>query len=219
MKDITSAFRQEKNKLESAALITLYDIEITTGVVASIADYDKNIFFNGTWYYAFPVKRSDIDQNMMSVITSMTLSIANANRVYGGYLELYDGLIGKKVTVTLVFENLLGDPNSKIIEEYYVKSSAADQNAITLSLVSKLDIMNYEIPRRTFETNFCQWSYKGLGCWEAVTGGYTGAAGFIGTAANCDHTLDGASGCEWHNNEVRFGGFFSIPQDIRILRI
>jgi phage-related protein len=391
MKDITSAFRQEKNKLESAAVVTMYDIEITDTVTLHITDYDKDVIF-GIPYYAFPVKRSEIDQNMLNQITSMSLSIANANRVYGGYLELYDGLIGNKVVITTTFENLLGDVASGITEEYYVKSSQANQGVIVLNLVSKLDIMDYQLPGRTFETNFCQWSYKGLGCWEEsddinwgiksvlpntqyhpdvpcfvgggssllsipagqvlkgvayrgygpndirlaiyqgsavntpynaslfydlgkmsvpvantwytktiptalqpemspyvywiaikaggvtnqwtyTTGaayvedfpsavgllvngsmnsspsvafeatvptgnseafprewpsmyliygdpeGYVQPSGFTGGGVNCDHTLDGASGCEWHNNEVRFGGFFSIPQDIRILRI
>lgn len=219
-KNLDADFRDEKNKLQSAALITLYEIELPSST-ARITDYDEDVTYNAETYVKFPIKKSDIQQNMFNQITHMQLTIANANRVYGAYLEQYDGLIGRKVTVINVFANLLGDANANITEEFYVKSSQANQQVVILDLSSKLDIMDYHVPKRTFTKNFCQWEYKNRGCWlyEEITGGYTAGANFTGAGYACDRSLDGPSGCEWHTNEERFGAFFSIPEDISILRI
>jgi lambda family phage minor tail protein L len=210
--------RAEKNKLEPSALIFLYEFDVS-GTPWRIAEYDEDVTYMGQTYTAFPVQRDDITEDTSSQLGEFNISVANANRVVGGYLELYDGLIGSKVIITTVFAASLGESGAHLAEEFYVKQAVVNDRFAALTLAPKWDIMSFHLPGRTFEKNYCQWTYKGEGCYRLEAGGgYTAPNGFNDTP-NCDHMLDGPSGCEFHANEKRYGGFFAIPKDRYILRI
>jgi len=218
MKSLDSDFLAEKNKLQSSATIDLYEISLD-GTPLRFAAWREDVVFNGDTYVSFPIVRNEYTESEDDVLPQIQLTIANVSRVIGGYLESYNGLIGKTVTHRTVFENLLSDPNAVVEETYYVKSSVANQDAVVLVLASRLDIFNASLPARRFQKNFCPWTYKGEGCWIPIGAAeYEAPAGFVDTE-NCDHSLDGVSGCEFHANEKRYGGFFGIPEDVRVLRI
>lgn len=218
MRSLDSDFLAEKNKLQSSATIDLYEISLDDSPLR-FAAWREDVVFNGDTYISFPIVRDEYVESDEDLLPQTQLTIANVNRSLGGYLESYDGLIGKTITHRTVFQNLLSDPNAVLEEVYYVKSSTMNQDAVILVLASKFDIFNATLPMRRFQKNFCPWTFKGEGCWvpTGVTG-YEAPTGFVDTE-NCDHALDGPSGCEFHSNEKRYGGFFGIPEDVKILRI
>ena len=218
MRDLERDFVTEKNKLQSAAVITLYDVQLDESTWIYVCNWTASVTFDSQTYTPIAIKRGAISHDSSGKITSMSLTVGNVSRVISGYLETYDGMIGMKVIVTTVFANLLDDPNSKVVEEFYIKTAVADESKVTFSLVAKLDILDVFVPRRKFTRNFCQWEYKRDGCWLTTGATFEAAAGFNNTPL-CDRTLGGASGCEFHTNEERFGGFPGIPQNLNVIRI
>ncbi|MHA1385850.1 MAG: hypothetical protein ACTSR3_19025 [Candidatus Helarchaeota archaeon] len=216
-RNLDNTFREEKNKLQSGALINLYEFDLS-GTPYRVAEYDQDVTFDGNVYSALPIKSGVISENKEGKIAEFEISIGDPSRAFGGYLELYDGLVGSEVKVTKVFSNHLNDPTAKIEETFYVRNARSNAFEVSLTLAPKYDIIHFTIPRRVFSKNYCQWNYKGVGCWLEITGGYTAAPGFIDTDY-CDHSLDGPSGCEFHQNEERFGGFYGIPSEGYLIRI
>lgn len=217
-KTLNDSFRDEKNKLESGALIYLYEFDVS-GTPYRVAEYDETVTFNGLSYSPLPIKRGDIEQDNTGKMNQFIISVANPNRIFGGYVELYDGLINTKVIITRVFSNLLSVTGAYLQEEYYVRNTVVTEKFVALTVGSKFDVTNQLIPKRMYEKNYCQWEFKGIGCYEDEGGGnYTAPLGFT-DSDNCDHSLDGPSGCEFHTNEARYGGFFGIPQDGSVIRI
>ena len=113
----------------------------------------------------------------------MTITLGNASRYIQAFLELRDGLGGRKVTIRKVWQEDLANPAAYIEDVYYIDSCTSDSrsNSVQFRLISELDLMNVELPLRRYMRNQCAWTYKGFACWrDDGAGGFIAPTGFIG---------------------------------------
>lgn len=207
--EVTNTFRDEKNKQVNAP-ITLYEVEIDDTTELDIAEYDVPVVYGGKVYTPFPITREGIPMNLSGEIDMVRVAVANVNQQMGAYLLANNGLRGKKVVMKLVFSSLLDDPDAHIDNEYWIDGAIITEQTATFNLTSKLDLLQVQIPLRSFIRDFCPWDYKKLGCW-IFTGTYSPPSGFANAATQCDKTRKGEHGCEYHNNVKRFGGSPTMP--------
>ncbi len=111
------------------------------------------------------------------------------------YLQDYD-LRTKKVTIKLVWADLLSDTGSYMDQTFYIDSYSSTEQAVSFVLSTKLDILNVKIPCRDYIRNHCEWKFKSTQC------------GYSGGESECDKTLQR---CRVLGNYSRYGGFPSIP--------
>jgi len=199
---LPDSFLQEKNAQINEP-IYLYRVQISNNPGASgepedlfLAEYHEDVpyfredsgEFTPQVYTRFPLTHSDITTNNEAMVDSLNVSVANVNREMQYYIEQYDGLSGRKVTIFLVFKSLLSESSAHIAHVFYVDGGTADENRITLNLTSKMDLLDVTLPRRLYMRSFCQWKlYKNTGgCWRASG---EAPAGFV---ADITTTLTGS---------------------------
>lgn len=223
---LTATYITEKNKVDSIAPLRLFEIEYGDVAASKVyyAAWNKDIDYfqpntaTAQTYTAIPIDINDIEYNDVETSPRVILNIsaADEDRTIISYLENYDGLRGRPVTIIRTFESLLSDPNACIVEKYYIDSAQADVNNAAFTLVPKTVLEGVSVPLRRYRRNQCQWQFKGLEC--------IGSSNVNATTANsatlaspsfttCSKTL---ASCEWYNNAskntYRYGGFPGIPQ-------
>ena len=165
-------FILEKNKQTNEPM-WLYRVSVD-GIAANdlfLAEYDDDVeYFKDTntaqtYSSAIPITHKGMDESADGKIGGITVDIANATREMQAFLELNDGLRGRKVTIRQVFQPLLADSDAYIEDVYWVDSAVAELSKISFKLTSRLDILRMTLPRRKFYRNYCPWSYKGEGCY------------------------------------------------------
>jgi len=195
MRNLDGVFIEEKNKLENAPIF-LYTIEEYDGSNdLHLAAYAENVTFDGITYTRFPIQHDIITENTSGEVDSVKVKIANASREIQAYLEAYDWR-KKKVIIKTVFANQLSDPDVFRDDIYYIASYVMNAEAAEFELSSKLDILQVTLPRRVYLRNHCRFKFKGTEC------------GYAGAATTCNKTLQQ---CRAYSNQLRFGGFPSIP--------
>ena len=138
-----------------------------------LAEYDTDVAFyetnNGVnttrTYTAWPIEHAGVSENTNSQVDSLNLTISNISREIQAYLELRDGLRGRKVTIRQVFAEYLNDSEAYVEDIYYIDAVEANARSVQFTLTGNIDIMDIKLPRRKYLWNFCQWTFKGAGCW------------------------------------------------------
>ncbi|NCC60059.1 MAG: DUF2163 domain-containing protein [Verrucomicrobiae bacterium] len=196
MIELTDAFILEKNKLENKP-IYLYEVEDFDGLGNSLlfAAYDQDISFNGKTYIRFPISHDGAGENTSGEIDAIVVKVANVSQFIQAKLEAYN-LRGKKVIITMVFANLLSESLNKLEQIYYIDSYSSGMDVAEFSCTSKFDLMKLELPARKYWRNFCAWKFKSAEC------------AYSGDQTTCNKTFQR---CKALSNQVRFGGFPSIP--------
>lgn len=194
--NIPDSFKTAKNAEANAPifLYTLYDYD-GAGTDLHFAEWDSNVTFDGIEYAAFPIHHDEISENSEGSINSVRLTLGNASRLIQSYLELYD-LRNKKVRIRLVWNDDLSDPDNKVDFLFYIDSYSAAVEAAEFVLLPKVDVLSLQLPKRIYARNYCQWRFKGTQC------------GYAGSQTTCNRTFQR---CRELANQVRFGGFPSIP--------
>ncbi len=194
-RNLSETFKAEKNK-SSNKPINLYVIEKYNGVDdLRFAEYDSDVTYRGDVYSRFPLSHENIGENTQGEIDQVNVTLSNVSRLIQGYLEQYD-LRGKKVVIRKVWANQLTDPNAYTDSIYYIDSYTADEKDVVFTLSSKFDVRDLELPARRFSRNYCAWKFK------------SGECGYAGAESECNKTLQR---CRELQNQIRFGGFPSIP--------
>lgn len=193
---LTADFVAEKNKLENKP-IYLYEISDIDGVGTNLyfTSYDDDVSFNSITYLRFPITHESTSENTSGEIDTVNVKVANISRYIQALLEQFN-LRGKKVTITLVFANLLTSSLNKIDFIYYVDSYVAGVDTAEFTCTSKFDLLKMELPARRFWRNHCTWKFKSDQC------------GYVGAVTSCNKTFQA---CKVRLNQERFGGFPSIP--------
>lgn len=200
MRTLSVTFQAEKSKRENKPIL-LYTIDDYNGAGDNItlAQYDADILFDGVTYSKFPVKHDNIPENIKGTVDTVRITLGNASRLIQGYLESYNGLKRKKVTIKTVFANQLSDTDANIEDIFYISSVEANASTVIFNLSSRLDIMDAQLPRATYYRDHCRWlNFKGTEC------------GYAGAEATCNRTK---TQCKAYGNYENFGGFPSIPQE------
>lgn len=194
-RDLDSDFVTEKNKVENIPIF-LYELSYTASDVLYFAESDGDIVFDGQTYTAFPLTHDAIEENILGEVGSLKVSVANVSRVMQAYLETYDGFRGHSVVVKIVWSGLLAMMDAYIADTFYIDSVVATVEAVEFTLVTKLDLMQVELPARKFNRNFCSWIFRSDEC------------GYTGTGDVCNRTFQR---CKELENQLRFGGFPAVP--------
>jgi lambda family phage minor tail protein L len=192
----STGFKTEKNKEESSSLVHLYEFEYEPDEWLYLCDYDQDVTFpassGGQLYTTFPITHDQLSENREGQVDQLQVSVANADRVIGGYVELYDGFRGNRLNIKTVFIGLLDDADAYIEDKYTIDSAIVSEGQCSFTCTSRLDVMDVQIPNRRF-LNYCAWLvFKGPECL------------YSGSGTTCDRSL---ARCRELGNQVRFGGF------------
>jgi lambda family phage minor tail protein L len=191
----SAGFTAEKNKQESSSLIHLYEVEYTPDTYLYFCDYDQDVTYpavsGGQLYVKFPISHDQLSENSDGSVDQVRVSAANADRILGGYVELYNGLRGMRVNIKTVFISLLDDASAYIEDTFVVDSCVIGETEVSLLCTSRLDVMDVQLPGRRF-LNRCPWTFKGTICL------------YSGAGTTCDKSL---TACQVFLNDKRFGGF------------
>lgn len=194
-----TAFLEEKNKAANKPL-HLFEIYYTDSDLLRYTDFDSDVVFDGETHTAFDISYEDVGENIRLSVDTVKLRVGNVSREMQFYLELYDGLRGHVVNIKHVWYNQLSDANCLMEETFYIDEAESSEEAIIFTLSSKFDVLNVELPLRTYDRRHCSWKF--------VTDG-SSDCGYLGGETWCDHTFNR---CKVLENTLRFGGFPSIPE-------
>lgn len=191
-----NAFKEEtrKRSLQPIFLYTIYDYD-GQGTNKYFAAYDTNITFDGVEYLKFPITHDEITENVKGEIDTVKVQLSNISRLIEYYLQNYD-LRGKKISIKMVFANLLDDPDAYIEFSNYIDSYSSNVKDVVFNIMSKFDILGVTVPGRIFIKSHCQWLFKSPEC------------GYSGSETECNRTR---SRCRELGNQLRFGAFPSAP--------
>lgn len=184
-------------------------------LILNIADSNYDVMYDGMTYLRFPVQLSELTISTDGSIDKPTISVGNVTREIMYYVEQYDGLVNRKVTVKKVFKRFLDKlytPNidgtvteednpeksttSHIREEFLIDSYVADEKVVRFALEPIIDL-DIKLPRRRYlDSNSCSFRYK-----DPETCKYSGPL------PTCYKNL---SECKAHGNTINFGGFAGL---------
>lgn len=180
------------DKVFFAALsIDVKDETGTTVETIRLVNNNENVTLGGLEYVAYPFNMEITYESGGQPTIRMTAQ--DVTRSLMTRMQLYRGGIGSSVNLMIWHEdNTSGTPD--ISEVFDVLSASSSDYTVTWTLGST-NLLDRQFPARRQWRDRCQWKYKSVEC------GYTGAL------ATCDYTLNGANGCDVHNNVMRFGAF------------
>ena len=197
MRDLDPTFISEKNKEENRPifLYKIYDYDGQSNDLL-FAEWHEDISFKEENYQKFPIKHKFIGENIQGSIDVLEITLCNISRLIQAYLEQYDWR-GKKVLIRRVWEDQLNDPDAYMDDIFYVDQIEANQNDVKVTLSSKFDVLDIELPLERFSRTHCRYKdFKGTRC------------GYSGEEDSCNRTWQK---CKELENYKRFGGFPSIP--------
>ena len=206
MRDLTDSVEAELSKSANVP-ITLYTLTPITGAIVRLAEYDRDVYFGGFKYDAFPVSHDSVKNDLESTIDSVRVVVSNGNLFMSALLLHNDGFRGARVKIDTVFANLLEDSDNFVTKfDGVISAVSVTDEVVSFDVVSKLDLQDLRIPKRFFRRDICQWIYKGSGTCQ-----------YAGILPTCDKTIDGYNGCRIHMNVQNFGGFPAIPEKRTII--
>lgn len=179
---IDTTLAERKNAQVNIPL-TLYRIAVSDNTAEDLylTDWHTDLIHLGQLYQAFPIVHGPISENTEGRIDQLQITVANQNREIQYWVENNNALRGKRVLIRQTFYEELANPNGYVDEIYYIDGASCNENEITFTLTSRLDVLAIRLPRRRFLRDFCAWQYKGEGCW-INSPNYSAPRGFITTA-------------------------------------
>jgi phage-related protein len=216
---VNASFTEEKNKLEGAVPVRLIALEYADSAASWVywALWNENVdYFQPNTatvqtYTAAPAEVGRLEAGPIDQSPSMSLKVSNVDRTMISYLELNDGLRGRKCHIIRTFDNLLGNASANIVETYYVDGAAAKTNQAELKLVGRTTFYKISVPQRAYRRDQCQWSFKSLQCLGSATVASPSVNATLAspTIQTCLKTL---ASCDIYNNTYRYGGYPGIPK-------
>jgi lambda family phage minor tail protein L len=199
MKNITNEFIAEKNSRSNKPIL-LFILHNYDGNSNNLyfAKYDLDVAFDGQLYQKFPISVDSVTENSSGQIDAIRVSVCNVSRLIQSYLNDYNGLKGKKITIRIVWANLLIDPEAKMDFEVYIDSTVATDTDVVFTCTTKMDLLERQLPGEIYSRTHCQYrKFK-----DPATCGYSGSE------TECNRTKQR---CKELGNFQRFGAFPSIP--------
>lgn len=198
-------FKKETRKKETEPIF-LYTIFDYDGANSNkyFAAYDKNVVFDDIDYIKFPISHDEITENVKGEIDATKVQLSNVSRLIEYYLQNYD-LRGKKISIKMVYANLLDDPNAYIEFSNYIDSYTSNVKDVVFSVMSKFDVLNVIVPGQIYIKSHCQSLFASPAI-RALGKGQE--CGYEGAETECNKTR---SRCRVLENHKRFNAFPSAP--------
>jgi len=168
-KTLTTAVQQEIAKDQNQP-IHLITIELASQTLR-YTDWDVDVEFptgSGTIYSARGLSFDPVATSLSMEVDSVDISFDNVDRYFSNLLA--DNVFqGRYCTIEKTFANLLGDSNNAVtIFSGKISHPRVDQESFTIRVVSLLNSLNQEVPRRMFQAQ-CPWDFGGTECGLDIT--------------------------------------------------
>ena len=168
-------------------------------------------------YLPFNFELGDLKQSSQGSVPELDLKVSNVMRVLQQVIEQYSGVVGAYCNLYVVnTANPAGEP--ELAMAFTVKGTICDAKLVTFKLGAASPLRRL-FPLFMYRPNFCIWTYnnptfQALAAAAAAAGTPYRNPGkqcaYQGPMTTCSHTIDGPTGCQAHNNVLRFGGFPGI---------
>lgn len=182
MKGLNPNLKLETQKTENRP-VELYQLFLDSGTYYYAAHDEDVQFFDEQnqprIYEALGITRSPIRTNIDNRVDECTISLNNVSR-QGTQLVANTDLVNKRARIIKVFLDLLYNPADHIlIFDGQTDEPVVTQDALRLTIKSRLDILNIQTPRRRY-TRLCSWRFGGDECTKNLNQlTVTGTAGTI----------------------------------------
>ena len=150
-------------------------------------------------------------------VPSCEIKASNVMLVLQTIIEQYAGIVGANLYLYAVnTSNPSGEPDLALA--FTVTSTTSTFQSVSLKCGASSPLRRL-FPLFVYRPNFCIWQYNSP-VLQAAAAPILAAnpnadlpgiqCGYIGPLTTCDHTIDGANGCQAHGNLVRVGTFPGI---------
>jgi len=210
-RDLDSDFIYQKNYRLNRPIF-LYRIDLPDGELR-LTSWNEDPGWNGEVWTPWDISHTSIKETQDGTIPTVTVTVGNISREIEAYVQTNNGLRGRKVEIYQIWWDTRTDDDAYIKDTYWIDSANRPESMTgdvwTFTLTSRFDLLNVYIPRRMYTRNFCQFKYKGLGCWpEDEDGNPTEPGSWDEDDGTCDKSINN---CRVHKNKTRFGGSPGIP--------
>ena len=190
MRQFSLAALKEKNKISNTApFLLLIKIVVTDDIIIRLANNNEDVTWDSYEWQRFPVKPGDVSEDTKSM-QQVQLSVSNVDGLVQSYLEEYDGLTDKEITLYIIHAAHLDLAEAEIEETFTIQSVDYDEEWVTFTLGGE-NVQYFRFPAWIYSQRHCRLKYKGVRC------------GATSALTICPHTL---TGCRERGNSKRFGG-------------
>ena len=190
---------RDKNALHGGhAFLVLLEIAVpgVSELLRVVLNTEDITWRNAEWK-AVTFELDEINQGKAGETPQVELRLANPNRIFEPYIDMYDTWVKKNgfqpITVHIIVVNTVDLKSGKAVvdHEYELISPQTTDRWIkfTLGAANSFDV---RFPADRLLKNHCRFRFKDRRC------------NYKGPVATCDHTL---STCRRLKNSRRFGGF------------
>jgi len=199
MIDISLAAKLAKNSLsDTGSWLVFLDIaNKDKSIEFKIVSNTEDITRNSVVYTAFPFELNEMSEATKGNLPTLSLKVSNVGRLIGSYIET-DPDFGSGWSVKLEIAHTSNINASEIYMEFVSLSSTVDENFVTFT-IGMANPIRMQSPRRKFMPNYCQHTFKRLGCTYA------------GTDTTCDKTIVACRAKFAGSTKIPFLGFPGIP--------
>lgn len=220
MSDIESDVQQ----LEPGPLLEFWELDATSiggGIVRFQGQQDGKVWWQGVDYDAWPINGEGFARTAEQQ-PSPKLQVGNVNRSITLLCQLFDDLVGAKITRRRTFAKYIdavnfpdgnadADPAKEFPPEvWFIERKASESiEAVEFDLASALDFLGVKLPRRQIIANQCPFVYRGPLC--NYTGGPVADELDQPTSDplldKCGHRLSSCKLRDWPDDVLNYGGF------------
>lgn len=205
-RDLHADLKSAKNALNNTdAWVVLFDVFVSDDEVLRVTNNEATITYGGNDYSPFPIGFESFEETTSGDLPYLGVFIGNSDNFIAGYLEERNGLLDRKVVMRVIHTSNLTAGVHALETTLMIREANMTQQSASFRL-SQHPFMQVEFPHQRYYRHRCRWAFAGTEC------GWTSATGGTGSSESCDKSLEGANGCEAHNNQARFGGAPGIPR-------
>ena len=169
-------------------------------------------------YQPFNFQMGDLAVSSNGKVPDCEVQASNVLRALQGTIDGYAGVVGASLDLyALNTSNPAGEPDLAL--SFTVLRTTSDAKLVHFKLGASSPLRRL-FPISMYRPNYCNWQYNAPALQAATAAAIAAGTplvdplgaqcGYLGSMTTCSHTIDGTTGCEAHNNLVRFGGFPGI---------
>jgi len=207
------------NLFEGRVLISVLSSEAIVFFHSGLNDITSQVVWQGNRYQPLPILADGFELNPQGQLPRPRLVVANVMSIISTYIELFDELLGAKVTRRRTFAKYLDPANfaSGVNPSYDATAELAPdvykvnrkvletKLQVEFELVAAWDIEGVQLPRRQVLQNLCSWEYRSTEC------SYTGMPVATDLDVKTQHAESDNCGKRLKSCALRFGEGKPLP--------